>query len=78
MNTIRNIEGATLVSIGALCAAAIFSLAMQSAHAIAASHHAAANANVPTVVIVAKRMSAEEKAAMRAEMRAEPNAGHVL
>ena len=72
MNTIRNIEGATLVSIGALCAAAIFSLAMQSAHAISASH--AAQANVPTVVITAKRMSAEEKAVARAEL----NAGHAL
>ncbi len=70
MNTIRNIEGATLVSIGALCAAAIFSIAMQSAHAVSASH--ATVTAVPTVVIVGKRMTAAEKTALRAEM----NNGH--
>ena len=71
MNTIRNIEGATLISVGALCAAAIFSLAMQSAHAFTGSHAAAVN--VPTVVIVGKRMTAAEKAA---SLRAEENAAH--
>ncbi len=70
MNTIRNIEGATLVSIGALCAAAIFSIAMQSAHAVSANR---ASATVlPDVVIVGKRMTAAEKTALRAEM----NNGH--
>ncbi len=72
MNTIRNIEGATLISIGALCAAAIFSLAMQSAHAVSANH--ATVTTLPSVTIVGKRMTAAEKTALRAEM----NNGHTM
>lgn len=63
MNTIRNIESATLISIGALCAAAVLSIATQSAHAV--GNHAAVAA-VPTVTITAKRMTAAEKTALRA------------
>ncbi|HEX7640800.1 MAG TPA: hypothetical protein VF472_01190 [Burkholderiaceae bacterium] len=72
MNTIRNIEGATLISIGALCAAAVLSLAMQTAHAI--TSHQAVAANVPTVTIVARHASAAEKNAYRAEL----NNGHKM
>ena len=69
MNTIRNIEGATLISIGALCAAAVLSLAMQTAHA---AHQTVDN--VQTVTVVAKHMSAAEKDAYRAEL----NSGHTM
>ncbi len=72
MNTIRNIEAVTLTSIGALCVAAIFSLATQSAHAVSTSH--AGVTTLPAVVIVGKRMTAEEKTALRAEM----NNGHTM
>ena len=70
MNTIRNIESATLISIGALCAAAVLSLAMQTAHAYTA-HQAA---DMQTVTIVAKHASAAEKNAYRAEL----NNGHKM
>lgn len=69
MNTIRNIESATLIAIGALCAAAVMSL---TAHALPT--HQANASNVPTVTIVAKHMSAAEKTAFRAEM----NNGHTM
>lgn len=65
MNIIRNIESVTLLSIGALCASAILSLAGQSAHAVTANR--ATVTQLPAVVIVGKRLTAEEKAAMRAE-----------
>ena len=74
MNIIRNIESATLLSIGALCAAAVVSLGVQSA---VPSHEVAA-APVQTVTIVAKRMSAAEKSAYRAELRADSNSGHTM
>lgn len=69
MNTIRHIESATLIAIGALCAAAVLSL---TANAIP-THHATAS-SLPTVTIAAKHMSAAEKTAFRAEM----NNGHTM
>jgi hypothetical protein len=65
MNTIRNIEGATFLTIGALCAAAVLSIAMQAAHAFPAHDAKVASVTqLPTVTIVGKRLTAAEKADM--------------
>ncbi len=61
MNTTRFIEATTLVSIGALCAAAILTLTVPSKHAAAGE---VAQARVQTVTIVAKRFTAAEKSAI--------------
>ena len=58
MNTTRFIEATTLVSIGALCAAAILTLTVPAKHATA---NEVAQARTETVTIVAKRMTAAEK-----------------
>lgn len=65
MNTIRNIEGATFLTLGAFCASVVLSIAMQTAHAFPA--HDAKLANVtqlPTVTIVGKRLTTVEKTEM--------------
>lgn len=59
MNTTRFIEATTLVSIGALCAAAIITLTVPSKHA--AAGEVAQATQVGTVTIVAKRFTAAEK-----------------
>jgi hypothetical protein len=63
MNIIRNIEGATLLTIGAFCAAAVTSIVLHGAHVLP-TQQVAVNDNVialPTVVVVGKRMTAAEK-----------------
>ena len=57
MNTTRFIEATTLMSIGALCAAAVLTLTVPARHA----GTVAQAAPVETVTIVAKRMTAAEK-----------------
>ena len=59
MNTTRFIEATTLVSIGALCAAAVLTLTVPPKHA--AANEVAQATHVETVTIVAKRMTAAEK-----------------
>lgn len=63
MNIIRNIEGATLLAVGAFCAAAAASIILHSAQLVPASHAGATEAVVqlPAVVIVGKRLSNVEK-----------------
>lgn len=68
MNTTRFIEATTLVSIGALCAAAILTLTVP-AKAHSAVTHEVASAGVvqlAPVTIVGKRLTAAEKAEMKA------------
>jgi len=59
MNTTRFIEAATLVSIGALCAAAILTLSVPSKHVTVGE--VAQATQVGTVTIVGKRFTAAEK-----------------
>ncbi|HEX8954969.1 MAG TPA: hypothetical protein VF798_01770 [Burkholderiaceae bacterium] len=59
MNTTRFIEATTLVSIGALCAAAVLTLTVPAKHE--AAHEVAQATHTETVTIVAKRMTAAEK-----------------
>jgi len=67
MNTTRFIEATTLVSIGALCAAAVLTLTVPARHVNAS---VAQVAPVETVTIVAKRMTAAEKNAVLKSSRA--------
>jgi len=60
MNTIRSIEGATFLTLGAFCATVVLSIAMQTAHAFPAH-----DAKVATVTLVGKRLTAAEKAEMQ-------------
>lgn len=67
MNTIRNIEGATLLAIGALCAAAVTSIVLHSARLAPAGQDSVAATSVvqlPTVVIVGKHLSRAEKSSL--------------
>lgn len=60
MNIIRNIEGASLLAIGAFCAAAVANIVLHSAHVYPASQTiVTASANVielPPVIVTGKRM----------------------
>lgn len=64
MNIIRNIEGATLLAVGAFCAAAVTSIVLHSAHMVPVHEAGATDAVVqlPAVVIVGKRLNRVEKA----------------
>ena len=67
MNIIRNIEGATLLSVGAFCAAAVTSIVLHSA--FPAQQEVMVSKNVielPPVVITGKRISAIGKTQMDA------------
>jgi len=66
MNTIRSIEGATFLTLGAFCATVVLSIAMQTAHAFPAHDAKVATVTqLPTVTIVGKRLTAAEKAEMQ-------------
>ncbi len=73
MNTIRNIEGATIITISALCVAAVLSIAVQTAHAFPAhkSVNVASATPVMRVEIVGKRLTAAEKTQLQAELRSQ-------
>jgi hypothetical protein len=66
MNVIRTIESVTLVSVGAFCAAAVSSIILHSAQVLpspgVSAYSDAATAQVQTIVVSAKRMTAAEKA----------------
>lgn len=70
MNSTRIIEGTTLMSIGVFCASALLSFALHSGGLIhaGASNDVAAVA-LPTVTVSAKRLNAEQRAAMLKEDR---------
>jgi hypothetical protein len=63
MNIIQDIEGVTLATIGAFCAAAVTSIVLHSANVLPTEQVAAAAhvVELPPVVIVGKRLSAVEK-----------------
>ncbi len=66
MNTIRNIEGATFLTLGAFCATVVLSIAMQTVQAFPAHDAKVATVTqLPTVTIVGKRLTAAEKADMQ-------------
>lgn len=65
MNIINKIEGATLVTIGAFCAAAITSILLHSANVIPAEQTVATSViELPQVVVIGKRLSAIEKSSV--------------
>jgi len=65
MNIIQDIEGATLLTIGAFCAAAVTSIVLHSANVLPAEQIAATGKviELPAIVITGKRLSVIEKAA---------------
>jgi len=68
MNTTRIVEGATLMSIGVFCASALLSFALQSSNLLPANASAdVAVVDLPTVTVVGKRLSAEQRIAMLKE-----------
>lgn len=69
MNSSRFIEGATLMSIGVFCASALVSFALHSTHVLNGRDESVAMINLPPVMVSAKRMSAEEKAAWHKEQQ---------
>jgi hypothetical protein len=64
MNIIPTIEGATLLSVGVFCAAAVASVVFHSAQTLPSSGAIAYNdtVQVQTVVISAKRLTTAQKA----------------
>jgi len=64
MNIIRNIEGATLLTIGVFCAAAVTNIILHSAQVLPDDRSSVASSAIqlPSVVIVGKRLSRSEKA----------------
>lgn len=69
MNSIRIVEGATLISIGVFCASALVSVALQAGNLLHTHGSEAAAVEVPTVTIIGKRLSAAERDAMLQEDR---------
>lgn len=65
MNIIQDIEGATLLTIGAFCAAAVTSIVLHSANVLPAEQVVASQnvIQLPAVVITGKRLSVVEKTA---------------
>jgi hypothetical protein len=63
MNIIRNIEGATLLTIGIFCAAAVTNIVLHSAQVLPddRSSIAASAIPLPAVAIIGKRLSRTEK-----------------
>jgi hypothetical protein len=63
MNIIQDIEGATLVTIGAFCAAAVTSIVLHSANVLPAEQVAVYKnvIELPAIVIVGKRLNSVEK-----------------
>ena len=59
MNIIQDIEGATLLTIGAFCAAAVASIVLHSANVLPDENGLASNnvITLPSVVIVGKRIN---------------------
>jgi hypothetical protein len=66
MNTIRAIEGTTLISIGAFCAAAVTSIVLHGAHILPSAATStignATSVQLAPVVVSAKRLTSAQKA----------------
>jgi hypothetical protein len=64
MNTIRTIEGATLISVGVFCAAALVNVGLRANNLLPSEANGAASTvmHLPPVVISAHRLSAADKA----------------
>ena len=69
MNSIRIVEGATLVSIGVFCASVLVGFTLQAGNLLPAHGNQVAAVEVPTVTIIGKRLSAAERASMLREDR---------
>jgi hypothetical protein len=67
MNIIRNIEGATLLAVGAFCAAAVTSIVLHSARVLpdyASSNAQASIIQLPAIVVVGKRLGNAAKSGL--------------
>jgi len=69
MNTIRTIEGATLISVGVFCAAAILNIGLHTTNLLPSTYATAttttaAITRLPSVVITGHRLTAADKAAV--------------
>jgi hypothetical protein len=64
MNSIRTIEGATLISVGVFCAAALVNITLRT-NSLLPSDADTAVTPLPSVVISAHRLSAAEKAQLQ-------------
>ena len=69
MNSIRIVEGATLVSIGVFCASVLIGFTLQAGNVLPARGNEVAATQLPTVTIVGKRLSVAERASMQQEDR---------
>lgn len=69
MNSIRIVEGTTLMSIGVFCASALFSFALRSSNLMHSDDSSVAMVELPTVTVSAKRLNAVEKAALMKEVQ---------
>lgn len=69
MNSIRIVEGATLISIGVFCASVLLGFTLQAGNLLPMHGKQVAAVQIPTVTIVGKRLSAAERAVMLQEER---------
>jgi len=69
MNSIRIVEGATLVSIGVFCASVLIGFTLQAGNVLPVRGNEVAAIHMPTVTIIGKRLSAAERASMLQEDR---------
>ncbi len=69
MNSIRIVEGTTLMSIGVFCASALLSFALHSSNLVRTGDDSVAMVELPTVTVSAKRLNAVEKAALLKEVQ---------
>jgi hypothetical protein len=68
MNSIRFIEGATLLSIGVFCASAVVSVVLPNNFDFSSAKNEVAVMELPAITVVGKRMNAAEKlASLKAE-----------
>jgi len=69
MNSIRIIEGATLISIGVFCASILVGFTLQAGNVLPTHGNEVAAVEMPSVTIIGKRLSTAERAVMLQEDR---------